>query len=301
MYSYTMPGVRSSLRYHVEIGGTESRKYTVTIVRRPSVKRIELSYRFPKYTGLEPVKVENSDGTIQAVRGTKVRLRIEATKDLRKGSIEVAGGKRSKLNVGVNEVILTGELTVARDYGYRVHLTDKNGYKNQDPVERFVTALPDGKPTVVIHEPGKDTEAPLGGKMQIVVRGTDDFGIASARLLMKKGKTAEETEVASWAEFADRKNASITYAWSFPKEKFKAGDELTCWVEMVDTCPDPGPNTAASDKFIVKLIDMEQQRRDQMPKYKLWEKKLQEVLKQQRDARQEAGKLLGRPAGGKKK
>ncbi|NOZ21571.1 MAG: DUF4175 domain-containing protein [Planctomycetes bacterium] len=301
VYSYTMPGVRSSLRYYVEIGGTESRKYTVTIVRRPSVKRIGLSYRFPKYTGLEPVEVENSDGAIQAVKGTKVQLRIEATKDLREGTVEVTGGKTKELTVGVAQTILTGGLTVDRDYGYRIHLTDKNGYRNEDPVERFVTALPDGKPTVVIHEPGKDSEAPLGGKMQIVVRGTDDFGIAGARLLMKKGKTAEETEVANWADFADPKNVSITYAWPFPKEKFKAGDELTYWVEMVDTRPDPGPNTATSDKFIVKLIDIEQQRRDQTAKYKLWEKKLQEVLKQQRDARQQAGKLLGAPAGGKKK
>ncbi|MEW6356381.1 MAG: DUF4175 family protein [Planctomycetota bacterium] len=300
-YAYTMPGVRSSLEYHVEIGGTESRKYNVTIVRRPSLKRIELSYRFPKYTGLEPVQVENSDGAIQAVKGTEVQLKIEATKELRQGSIKVAGGKTRDLHIGLAQTIVTGDLTVDRDYSYQIHLVDKAGYKNEDPVERFVTALPDGKPTATIHEPGKDTEAPLGGKMQLVIRGTDDFGIVRARLLMKSAQTAKETEVANWTDFADRKNVSITYVWSFPKENFKAGDELTYWAEMADGCPDPGPNTAASDKFIVKLIDVEQQRRDQEAKYKLWEKKLQEVLKQQRDARQQVGKLLGPPGGGKQK
>ena len=83
----------------------------------------------------------------------------------------------------------------------------------------------------------------------------------------------------------------------FGKRNFRAGDEVTYWVELLDTCPSPEANRATSDKFIVKVIDAQKERRDRVEKYKLWEKRLQEILKEQREAREEAGKLRGAPGG----
>ena len=70
--------VNAPLDYYVEADGVRSPIYTLKVVDVPYVQRLELEYRFPAYTGLEPQKIEDG-GDIAVLRGTEVRVHVFPT------------------------------------------------------------------------------------------------------------------------------------------------------------------------------------------------------------------------------
>ena len=68
-----------SLEYYVEAAGVPlAPRSRSRCVELPYVKKLDLEYRFPSYTGLEPRKVEDG-GDIAVLSGTDVRLTITPT------------------------------------------------------------------------------------------------------------------------------------------------------------------------------------------------------------------------------
>ena len=74
IYTATIPEVKIPLTYYVSIENSTSRQYNVEVLARPLVTRIDLSYKYPEYTRLEPLTLENSDGNIRAPVGTEVTI-----------------------------------------------------------------------------------------------------------------------------------------------------------------------------------------------------------------------------------
>ena len=66
--------------YFVEAAGVRSPTYTLKVVDLPYVQKLELEYHFPAYTGLAPRKIEDG-GDIAVLRGTEVRVRVDADDD----------------------------------------------------------------------------------------------------------------------------------------------------------------------------------------------------------------------------
>ena len=71
-YEGILFGVKSATEYFVEAEGVRSPIYTLKVVDVPYVQQLELEYKFPAYTGLEPEKIEDG-GDIAVLRGTDVQ------------------------------------------------------------------------------------------------------------------------------------------------------------------------------------------------------------------------------------
>ena len=81
-----------TIEYFVEAAGVRSPTFTLTVVELPYVKRLDLEYRFPAYTGLEPRVVEDG-GDIAVLSGTEVRLTITPTMATRGGHLTIGEGE----------------------------------------------------------------------------------------------------------------------------------------------------------------------------------------------------------------
>ena len=79
---------RRPLEYFVEAAGVRSPAFTLKVVELPYVKKLDLEYRFPAYTGLEPRKVEDG-GDIAALGGTDVALTITPTMASKGGRVVI--------------------------------------------------------------------------------------------------------------------------------------------------------------------------------------------------------------------
>src|SRR4029078_12373641 len=95
-FAFRMFDIGTKTQYVVEGNGVRSTTYTIDVSNLPYVKHVDLQYRYPSYTQLEPVDVDSS-GDIAALKGTMVRVRIPRTVPTRGGRVVLDGRDTLKL------------------------------------------------------------------------------------------------------------------------------------------------------------------------------------------------------------
>src|SRR5262249_35329421 len=68
-----------------------ARKPKQALVREPITGDVELTYRYPAYTGLLPRTVTGTNGEVSAPTGTEVDLKTRADRDIEGAAIDVDG------------------------------------------------------------------------------------------------------------------------------------------------------------------------------------------------------------------
>jgi len=112
-FEYVIESVDRTFSYDVSAGSARSARYTVTMLRPPRVKRIDLHYVYPPFAGLPP-REETDGGDIYAPAGTRVHLRVHASKPIAHG--ELALGKSTPMSLQpVGDGTVETDLVLERD------------------------------------------------------------------------------------------------------------------------------------------------------------------------------------------
>ncbi|HUS47543.1 MAG TPA: DUF4175 family protein [Phycisphaerae bacterium] len=192
-FAVTCPPVGQSFRYRIHAGDALSRYYTVTVVPRPSVARLDLMYEYPDYTGRPSEALRDVAGDIRAPAGTRVTL--SATTNTPVTSAELIVNDRL---AGRAEIIDTeGGSTVCK---FQFALSKKlQGRWTVNLVKsvgehQFVNSMdwhslevvPDAAPIVKITRP-EDLVLKLKptARLPIYYAAGDDYGLTHAELLVE--------------------------------------------------------------------------------------------------------------------
>jgi len=287
--------IRIPMRYYVQIADTQSRQFAIRVVECPAVTGIDLRYLYPAYTGMGEAIVEKSDGTIRAVAGTRVHLKVHANKRVSSGSIRV-GEDQLRLIEEAGRQSLTTEnpIEVRRDDTYVIQLTDVQGYRGTDPVARAIRVIPDERPVVAIVAPGRDMVLPLGKAINLVVRGSDDFGLTQAELVARRRESQEEKIIHAWNHLSG-KNVTLAWDWVFDEKNYALGDCWRYYVRMRDNNDVTGPGVGRSAEYEVRLENIEAKIEALKEKYSNWYMRVEQVLKKQRKLRGDTERLRQGP------
>ena len=182
VFNVAIDKVTASFAYSVTAAKARSDDYTVTVVRPPHVRRIDLHYEFPKGLGLDS-RTDEDSGDIYGPLGTRVRVSISADKPIASASLVLDDGKKVPLTVNGNA--LEGAITIDDDSSYRVALADHDGLENAGDIEYFIRTLEDRPPDVRIMRPASDKKVSPLEEVHIEARADDDFGIASLDLVFQ--------------------------------------------------------------------------------------------------------------------
>ena len=169
------------VEYFVEAAGVRSPAFTLKVVELPYVKKLDLEYRFPAYTGLEPRKVEDG-GDIAVLGGTDVSLTITPTMASKGGRILI-GEKESVPLTAAADGTLTAAFTAKQDGFYRVELDGPSDEKVTASPQYTIDILSDQTPTVTVGKPGRDTDATPVQEFAIEVRADDDYAVKHLELM----------------------------------------------------------------------------------------------------------------------
>ncbi len=176
----------------VAAGGETSRRFKVEVIDRPFVAGIRLDYEFPRYSGLLPRTVDESNGDITALAGTRVAITVTASKPLDRADLVFGTGATAEARPR-----RTGRLPHdphcdrERDLLHRDRATS-DGLSNPDPASWSIVAVRDEYPLVRIVEPGEDRTAPSDMVLPIAVSAVDDYGISRLVLRYSIDGTADE-------------------------------------------------------------------------------------------------------------
>jgi len=177
-FEFVFAGIEEPLRYYIAAGGVKSPEYEVRVVRMPNVKRVRLTYQYPKWTGLAQ-NTEDPGGDVRAVAGTQVQVEVETDSPLAQGVLRVNNQASEALHGQQNwsrgrlAVEKNGQYFIGALYnGELVRLTD----------DFFIEAVPDSSPTVRVNRPGRDYRATSIEEVSAQFQAEDDFGLQSFEL-----------------------------------------------------------------------------------------------------------------------
>lgn len=158
----------------------KSEKYRVRIVTLPFVKILDVMVQPPSYTNLPEQKLERNIGDVQALKGSKIKLRVMSENPLKQAKVIFSTG--DTLSLRVEERLANGQFVLKEAASYFIALMDTAGYRNRNPIHYQLSLLEDYNPLVEIVRPGEDLELTLDSQLPIEIETRDDFGISKVRL-----------------------------------------------------------------------------------------------------------------------
>ncbi|OFW11537.1 MAG: hypothetical protein A3H96_22800 [Acidobacteria bacterium RIFCSPLOWO2_02_FULL_67_36] len=161
--------------------GTSAGAATTRRGAPPRVRRIDVRYAYPAFSGLGP-KTEEDGGDVYGPAGTKVTLRVFSDKPVTAGSLRTASASTLPLRVADGGA-LESTFVLSGDDSYRVKLTDADGLESAADTEYFIRLMEDGPPSVRILRPSSDRQITPLEEVAIEARADDDYGIAAFDLV----------------------------------------------------------------------------------------------------------------------
>jgi hypothetical protein len=260
--TYTIPSIRTSTVYYAEAEGYRSRQFTINVLDRPFIRNMRLKLSFPSYSGLPTRYLEDNSGDVTALAGTTVTYDLTLNKDVSEARLVMSDSHDLRLTV--NGRYATGSLRVMRDRSYHIALQDAAGVANINPINYSIKIVPDAAPTVLIEEPGPNTELDEQMRLPLLMRVTDDFGFT--KMLLHYRLVASRYEQAQ----SDYKTAPIPlptqqktemevpFIWNLSSMNLAPEDVVNYYVEVFDNDNVNGPKSSRSQIYTVRLPSMDE-------------------------------------------
>lgn len=258
--AYEFREVRRSFEYWVSAGEIESPKYTIAAVDKPRIMDVKLTYNYPKYTGMQPLVVDENDGNITALKGTEVRVEATSNKPAQTAVIEMKSGQL--VPVVIENHKLTANIKVAEDGSYHLKITDELRNENADRIDYKITAIPDAFPEADLFAPGVPVNLGDDMALDLGVKLFDDFGFSDLKLHYRiftlQGETFARVIDVPFDGKAGR-NMEVRYPWSLGDIGLEPGGWVEYQFEVFDNDNITGPKSAKSPLLVARLPSLDEQ------------------------------------------
>ena len=258
-FGVTLRQVNKSFDFYVEAGRLKTDIQNVDVVDRPRVNQINLTIFYPDYTGLPPATINENNGSFSAVVGSRVNMKIETNLPVETAELVFDDSSRTPLKV----IDKLGEvsLLVESSRSYYIHLLDRLGEKNPDPIEYYLTAVPDEYPAIDVIRPGFDVNLNDEMLLPLKVRIFDDYGFSSLVLkytVVSQGRPSDENVAV--LHFSDRikTEGDIEFNWDMDKFNLFPGDYVLYYFEVADNDRISGPKITLSRQYIARLPSLDE-------------------------------------------
>ena len=258
-FSFDFKEVKRSFDYYAEAEGVQSDLYKITVVDKPRVIGLRLTFNYPRYTQLKTQVVDENDGNINAIVGTKVQIEAKTNKELSQANIVFSDSTKSEMKL--KREVATGEILVKKDDSYHIEVWDKIGNKNQDPIEYKITKIDDQYPTVEILEPGHDQDLTENMRVPLLIDISDDYGFSSLRLSYQIVSEEEEKEPKEIRIDIPNNNLSamdVEYLWNLSNLPLVPGDVVRYKAIIFDNDTFLGPKKGESKTYSVRLPSLDE-------------------------------------------
>ncbi len=237
------------------------------VQREPITGDIELTYRYPAYTGLTPRTVQGTAGDVSAPAGTEVVLKTRSDREVERAEL-VINGETLPLQVeGQRELSGSFVLKKSGHYHFLFYGTGKRPIATGPDIPVNVEA--DAPPQVTLLTPTAELEIDPGQKVLLKYEAQDDYGLSSLSLVFRMPGAKEETRVTLPREDSRRDRGS--YSWDLGTLKMGPGDRVSYYIEAKDNDAVEGPKRGVSRTQVLRIYSAAEHRRAALQKAEaLW-------------------------------
>ncbi len=228
----------------------------VVVRQRPLIRNLQIKVVPPRYTHLEPQLLPPNDGEITALRGSQVHVRIEADKNIDHGFILFSDSSRITLKALGNTA--TTVFQIKQPLAYTIHIFDREGIENDEPVQYHIFPIADEFPYAEIKQPEGDVDLENELKLPLFVEYRDDFGFRKAVLkgvLIRGGSTGDSSQFEMKLPFKlfQKGKAFTQIMWDLTPFYMVPDDYIEFFVEVWDNDPITGPKKFRTSKHTIRL------------------------------------------------
>jgi hypothetical protein len=298
--SLTIPAVMDDFRFRIRADNAITRHFEVATADRPEIDRLELVYDYPNYTKRKTDTVRDAKPHIKAIAGTKVSIRALTNKPVAVARLELGDEAVSGQSSAEGEPFAyrwSVTLDPGMDETAALVLTDEHEFENE-PAALEMVAVADERPTVKIAQPEeKELQLRPDDTLPLAYSATDDFGIATATLLVSLDGGAEaEVECAKPRPSPNRLgHYSGEYEFDLSSLDLEDVSRAAVRFRVTDNLPESlgGPQQAMSEQVVIHLLRDAATFEQQQVENELIEnqQQIRDVIEQLREARATAERL----------
>ena len=297
-YHFRLERLRESLSYYVKAGKAKTRPFRVSVEKRPLVRSLQAELIFPRYTGLSPKFLEENEGQITALRGTRVKLHIKASKPLKKA--EIVFQKRNVLPLRILNQEAHGKFTIHKNDVYFIRLWDQKGYTNAEPIRYKIAVVPDQPPVVQIQQPGQDVDLTQEMILPLQIQAEDDFGFSGAKLFYRVHHAVQVTQQDTFfvpidLSLAEQKGTQLQmdYTWQLTGLQLLPGDFVEYFVKVWDNDAVSGFKSASSRTYLARFPSMAEIYHETTAAQDESVQELEELVRESKELRRQVDKVTG--------
>ena len=260
-FRFVLFGVETESEYCAEAGGVRSPVFRIAVADVPYVKKIDVEYRFPAYTGLAPQAQEDA-GDVVALRGTEVRLKVTPTMKVAAGRLKI--GEAAPRDMAVEaDGTLSASFTVAEEGFYRIELPRREGGMQAGSPDYTIDVVADQPPSVTMRKPGRDAKVTSIEEVFTELEAEDDYGVGRAELVYSVNGAPEKTVVLHAGRA--RKTLSAGHTFFLEELALEPGDFISYFARAADQ-GQPAQTTTTDIYFMeVRPFGREYRQADQRP------------------------------------
>ncbi|MCK4966198.1 hypothetical protein KAS50_04165, partial [bacterium] len=241
--------------------------YNVSVMYPPMIQKLKVRLDFPSYSGLGSRYLDDNNGDISSLKGTKAYLELYLNKSISGGNIDFQNNKDVPLKI--RSQTAAAEFTIKDDDIYSISLEDEYGITNTNPIRYIISTIADRYPYIEVIEPGKDIDLEEGMMVPLYFKIRDDFGFSRLRLAYRK-KMADEVNINN-VNNSEEKIASaysyvnldifnvgelsqiLSYEWDLKSTGMMPEDEMIYYIEVYDNDAVSGPKRSVSGNYKIRF------------------------------------------------
>jgi hypothetical protein len=267
-FAYQLKNQKQPLIYFAEsnVAGRiiSSEKHRVSVLDKPRLEMFQLSLVPPAYSRLSAQQLEPNFGDAVALKGTKVFLRLRASKPIQAATLIANDTLLMPMQVSADSASLS--FVLKDDIAYQLEAYDYAQMRTEKSATYHIRVLPDEYPSIRILQPeAKETTLPESLIQPLTIELKDDFGFSKLSIKFRVTKsevgepeqTFRELPIPLAAE-GSQVDRVVNFTWDLSKAGVVAGDELEFYAEVYDNDAVLGYKAARTDFYRFRLPSLEE-------------------------------------------
>lgn len=279
-FVYTLNSLQNSLFYRVSSEKSVSEKYSIQVVPRPQVKKLQLTLYQPSYVATGPVTLQEGTGDAEVLLGSRIRIDVTADQNLASAAVVLSDGRVESCSI-IKENSFSYEITLATDTSYHLMLQNDMGLANEKPVTYNLKALHDRAPVVELLKPAQDIPFPQSRRLDIKAVARDDFGVKTMILYYRVGERSSLIPQNLKPDFRVRREYEVEFPWMLDTLPLQPGTKVSYFIQAEDACQ-PVVNVATSPTYFINMPSMYDMYRGEEASQSKVGKELEEFIETQK-------------------
>lgn len=233
----TIENINTDVFYYAEYKEIRSEEYKIIISDYPIIKSFRITVTPPEFSGMPPKTLNENEGEVYCLEGSKIYFDIKASKELSSAGI-LLNGNYSNLSVQGDGA--TGTIEANEEGNYIIKLKDTKGNESRNEKTFSIKLIKNEPPKITIIEPQEENYF-IKGEKEILVRARirDDFGFSKLSLYFRKSKLNSSASNIYSAINVPIKNLNATevevpYMWEIRNLNIRSGEVIEYYMEVTD-------------------------------------------------------------------